>query len=308
MLRHGDWDLLNKYHQYWFVTITPYGKDIEPNVPEKAAVMESFRSLSRIVGADCMCWRYDPILIDNTWTAERHIREFSAMCQKLEGSTHTCVISFIDLYEKVRRNYPEAKTVPFETQMSLTESFVKTAAGHGMTIKPCGEDKQLAITGADCSGCMTQETFESAIGQNINLPPNPNNRKECSCYITNDIGQYNTCGHLCRYCYANADAGTVRRNMRMHDPKSPLLVGFPRPEDRIRDARQESFFLSPREEVPFLSRIASSSSSEYSPLFSRQQPYLPFRHVSAQLIFSSFCEDGGRPSHKIHQSDSGPSQ
>ena len=199
MLRHGDWDLLNKYHQYWFVTITPYGKDIEPNVPEKAAVMESFRSLSRIVGADCMCWRYDPILIDNTWTAERHIREFSTMCQKLEGSTHTCVISFIDLYEKVRRNYPKAKTVPFETQMSLTESFVKTAAGHGMTIKPCGEDKRLAITGADCSGCMTQETFESAIGQNINLPPNPNNRKECSCYITNDIGQYNTCGHLCRY-------------------------------------------------------------------------------------------------------------
>ena len=222
MLRQGDWDLLNKYHQYWFVTITPYGKDIEPNVPEKAAV-------------------YDPILIDNTWTAERHIREFSAMCQKLEGTTHTCVISFIDLYEKVRRNYPEAKTVPFETQMSLTESFVKTAAGHGMTIKPCGEDKRLAITGADCSGCMTQETFESAIGQNINLPPNPNNRKECSCYITNDIGQYNTCGHLCRYCYANADAGTVRRNMRMHDPKSPLLVGFPRPEDRIRDARQESW-------------------------------------------------------------------
>ena len=163
------------------------------------------------------------------------------MCQKLEGTTHTCVISFIDLYEKVRRNYPEAKTVPFETQMSLTESFVKTAAGHGMTIKPCGEDKRLAITGADCSGCMTQETFESAIGQNINLPPNPNNRKECSCYITNDIGQYNTCGHLCRYCYANADAGTVRRNMRMHDPKSPLLVGFPRPEDRIRDARQESW-------------------------------------------------------------------
>ena len=41
MLRQGDWDLLNKYHQYWFVTITPYGKDIEPNVPEKAAVMSA---------------------------------------------------------------------------------------------------------------------------------------------------------------------------------------------------------------------------------------------------------------------------
>ena len=241
LLRQGDWDLLNRYHQYWFVTITPYGKDIEPNVPEKTEVMESFRSLSRIVGADCMCWRYDPILIDEIWTVERHIKEFSAMCRKLEGSTHTCVISFIDLYEKVRRNFPQARTVPFETQMDLTASLVKIAARHGMVIKPCGEDKRLAITGADCSGCMTQKTFEKAIGQNINLPPNPNNRKECACYITNDIGQYNTCGHLCRYCYANADAGTVRRNMKMHDPESPLLVGLPRPEDRIHDARQESW-------------------------------------------------------------------
>lgn len=241
LLRQGDWDLLNRYHQYWFVTITPYGKDIEPNVPEKTEVMESFRSLSRIVGADCMCWRYDPILIDEAWTVERHIKEFSAMCRKLEGSTHTCVISFIDLYEKVRRNFPQARTVPFETQMDLTASLVKIAARHGMVIKPCGEDKRLAITGADCSGCMTQKTFEKAIGQNINLPPNPNNRKECACYITNDIGQYNTCGHLCRYCYANADAGTVRRNMKMHDPESPLLVGLPRPEDRIHDARQESW-------------------------------------------------------------------
>ena len=241
LLRHGDWDLLNKYHQYWFVTITPYEKNIEPNVPEKTEVMESFRSLSRIVGADCMCWRYDPILIDKAWTVERHIREFSAMCRILEGSTHTCVISFIDLYEKVRRNFPQARTVPFETQMDLTASLVKIAARHGMIIKPCGEDRRLAITGADCSGCMTQKTFEMAIGQNMNLPPNPNNRKECACYITNDIGQYNTCGHLCRYCYANADAGTVRRNMKMHDPESPLLVGLPRPEDRIHDARQESW-------------------------------------------------------------------
>ena len=241
LLRQPCWDLLNQYRQYWFVTITPYGKDIEPNVPQKAAVMESFRSLSRMVGADCMCWRYDPILIDSRWTADRHIKEFSAMCQALEGSTHTCVISFIDLYEKVRRSFPEVRAVPFETQMSLTQSLVEIAKRYGMIIKPCGEDKRLAATGADCSGYMTQETFESAIGQNINLPPNPNNRKECACYIANDIGQYNTCGHLCRYCYANADAGTVHRNMRMHDPESPLLVGWPRPEDRIRDARQESW-------------------------------------------------------------------
>ena len=236
-----EMDLLKPYRQYWFVTITPYGKEIEPNVPEKAEVIHSFRLLSGLVGADCMCWRYDPILIDKKWTMERHIEAFADMCEKLEGSTNTCVISFIDLYEKVKRNFPEVHNVPFETQMALTEVFVRIAARHNMIIRPCAEDRRLAAAGADCSGCMTQKTFEIAIGQNINLPPNPNNRKECSCYITGDIGQYNTCGHLCRYCYANADAGVVRQNMQMHDPRSPMLIGWPRADDQIHEARQVSW-------------------------------------------------------------------
>ena len=233
--------LLLKYHQYWFVTITPYGRDIEPNVPDKTAVLDSFCRLARIVGADHMCWRYDPILIDKNWTVDRHIEAFSAMCETLEWSTNTCVISFIDLYEKVWKNFPEARTVPLETQLSLTESLVKIADSHGMIVKPCGESPRLESVGADCSGCITQATFEQAIGENLILPPNPKNRRECSCYLANDIGKYNTCGHLCRYCYANVDPVTVRRNMGLHDPSSPLLVGHLRPEDKIHDAKQVSW-------------------------------------------------------------------
>jgi hypothetical protein len=239
MLEHMD--LLRPFSQYWFVTITPYGKDIEPHVPDKDLVIESFCRLCGHVGPDCMCWRYDPVFIDSSWTVQRHVEAFSAMCRKLEGYTHTCVISYIDLYEKVLRNFPEVRSVPFDIQMELTKTFVEIAAKHDMIIKPCGEDPRLATVGADCSGCMTQQTFEQAVGQNLILPPNPGNRKECACYITNDIGQYNTCGHLCRYCYANADRETVRRNTRLHDPSSPLLIGKLRPEDRIHEAKQKSW-------------------------------------------------------------------
>jgi hypothetical protein len=97
------------------VTITPYGKDIEPNVPDKDAVMETFCRLSEIVGGNSMGWRYDPILLNQTWTVERHIEAFSSMAAKLAGFTKTCVISFIDLYEKVKRNYPEARTVSMDS-------------------------------------------------------------------------------------------------------------------------------------------------------------------------------------------------
>lgn len=236
-------DLLRKYNQYWFVTITPYGKDIEPNVPDKAFVMDTFKELAKIVGPDNMCWRYDPILIDEKWTVQRHIDAFTHMCHTLSGSTHTCVISFIDLYEKVMRNYPEARTVPMNTQLALTETFVKIAAGYGMIIKPCWESRLLSSVGADCSGCMTKETFENAIGQNLLLPPNLNNRnrRECACYITGDIGAYNTCGHFCRYCYANADKEAVKNAMKQHDPKSPLLIGYPGPGDHIHEAVQKSW-------------------------------------------------------------------
>ncbi|MCD8067464.1 MAG: DUF1848 domain-containing protein, partial [Lachnospiraceae bacterium] len=82
-------NLLAPYGQYWFVTITPYGRDIEPNVPEKEKVMESFRKLSNIIGIDSVGWRYDPILITNTYPVERHISDFEMMAAYLSGYTKT---------------------------------------------------------------------------------------------------------------------------------------------------------------------------------------------------------------------------
>jgi len=239
MLRYMD--LIEPYGQYWFVTITPYGKDIEPNVPNKSLVIDTFCRLSEIVGVNSMGWRYDPILINDDWTVDRHIEAFSAMARRLSGYTHTAVISFIDLYEKVKRNYPEARTVSMEDQRILTSAFVEIGKEYGMTIRPCGESKTHESLGADCSGCMTVRTFESALGQNLAPPPNPNNRKECACYLTADIGAYNTCGHLCRYCYANAEKELVLQNLKRHDPKSPFLTGNSLPGDIIHQAKQASW-------------------------------------------------------------------
>ena len=234
-------DLLKPYHQYWFLTITPYGKDIEPNVPPAESVINTFRKISGIVGKKSMGWRYDPIIINDFWTVERHTAAFEAMASALAGFTHTAVISFIDLYEKVKRNYPEARIIPLSTQLSLTKALVQIGRKYDMVIKPCGEDRILETAGADCSGCMTVRTFETVIGHNLSVPPNPANRKECACYITGDIGAYNTCGHLCRYCYANAEKHIVLRNMKLHDPHSPLLIGNLEPDDIVHQAKQTSW-------------------------------------------------------------------
>lgn len=110
-----------------------------------------------------------------------------------------------------------------------------------MTIKPCGEGDELAEYGADCNGCMTLDVYEKAISCRLDAPKKKNARTECACYLTGDIGQYDTCAHLCKYCYANNDLDNVRRNQRMHNPKSPLLVGEITEDDVIHDVAQKSW-------------------------------------------------------------------
>lgn len=206
-------DMVKEYGQYWFVTITPYGKEIEPNVPEKERVMESLQNLSEIVGINSIGWRYDPIFISEKYSLEWHVEKFEYMASKLSGYTNTCVISFIDLYQKVLRN----------------------------TIKACAEGTELASYGVDCGGCMTVDVFEKAIDCALEVPKVKGARSECGCLLGCDIGAYNTCEHLCKYCYANYDAKTVIENVQRHNPKSPLLIGELYRDDVINIAKQKSW-------------------------------------------------------------------
>ena len=234
-------DLLKDYGQYWFVTITPYGKDIEPNVPDKHKLLKDFQTLSEMVGIHSIGWRYDPIFISDRYTKEYHLQAFRQMAEALEGYTETVVISFVDLYEKVKRNFPEVRAFEREDRLSIGKAMIEIAASHSMTVKPCAEGNELAMYGADCGGCMTIPAYEKAIGQKLEVPNRKPNRAECSCYLACDIGAYDTCRHLCRYCYANNDPKEVLKNSRLHDPLSPFLIGNYEKDDIIYDVPQTSW-------------------------------------------------------------------
>ncbi len=234
-------ELLKDYGQYWFFTITPYGRDIEPNVPDKRRLLEDFKSLSGMVGTDAVCWRYDPIFISPRYTLDYHIRAFEQMSAALEGYTKSVVISFIDLYPKVRRNFPEAREVTKAQRLTLGKAIIEIASSRGMTVKPCAEGDELASYGADCGGCMRISDYERAIGKRLRAPKKKGARAECACYLSCDIGAYNTCRHLCRYCYANAEPARVLANSQLHDPMSPFLIGNYESYDKIHDAEQVSW-------------------------------------------------------------------
>lgn len=236
-------DVLQPYGQYWFVTITPYGKDIEPNVPDKEIVIGDFIRLSSMVGVDSVGWRYDPIFVDEKHSIEWHIAEFEQMAKKLSGYTNTCVISFLDIYKKVERNFPEAREVSSKDRIILGKALIEIASKYGMIIRPCAEGNDLAAYGADCSGCMTVSTFEKALRERLEVPKRKTNQRNgaCACLLGVDIGAYDTCGHLCKYCYANTDAELVKKNLLLHDPASAFLLGSDQPGDVIHAAVQKSY-------------------------------------------------------------------
>lgn len=233
---------LDAFASYWFVTITPYGRDIEPHVPSVNTVVRDFQILSKELGSHRVCWRYDPIFIEERYTIEHHIEEFCKIAKELSGYTNECVISFIDLYEKTKRNFPGIREVNTVEQIQLAKGISEIGKQYSISVKTCAEAVDLRQYGVDKSGCITQSVMEKAIGMRLKNMRRKSNRSNCGCCIPNrDIGAYNTCPHGCKYCYANYNKETVRRNMRMHDPKSPLLIGRLSPSDIVHDAVQESY-------------------------------------------------------------------
>ena len=175
------------------------------------------------------------------FNVEKHINCFEKMAKDLKGYTKNCTISFLDLYEKVKRNAPKIKPPTREEQIELAKAFYKIGKDNGIIIHSCCEKTFLADYGIDCKGCMTKEIVEASIGEKLNAPKIKNVREDCNCLLGNDIGVYNSCNHLCIYCYANADRETVKKNVRMHNPNSPFLIGNLMPEDEIHENKQKSW-------------------------------------------------------------------
>lgn len=239
------------YRWFWHITLTPYGKDIEPGVPDKRQIVEHFKELSVAVnrhngGKDAVQWRYDPIIVNEKYTVEQHIKSFAVMAQLLAGFTHTCIISFVDIYDKVRSNFPDLQPVSNADQITIAKAFVEIGRQHNISIKSCVENSSLAEYGVDCSGCSTAPVFEKAMGLRDGqafIPPNKKfARTDCAtCVVSGDIAAYSNCPHLCKYCYANYDKSAVLRNHKLHNPQSPFIIGDTRPGDIIHQAQQKSW-------------------------------------------------------------------
>ena len=229
-------DKLKEYMYYFQFTLNAYGKDIEANVPNKNdIIIPAFRELSNKIGAERVIWRYDPILLTSKYTIDYHVKYFEEIAKRLSGYTHKCVISFLDLYRNTKSNMKGLDLLPLEDKemQELALRLVDIAYKYHLVVESCAERINLEQFGIAHGHCIDCNLFEQLLGQKLDLNKDPNQRAECGCMASIDIGMYNTCKNGCIYCYANYSNNTAAHNFEIHDPCSPLIAGTIGEEDKI---------------------------------------------------------------------------
>ena len=221
------------------VTITPYKNDIEPNLPSKSDIIEAVKKISTIIGIENVYVRYDPIFISVKYNIEYHIKAFTKLCSLLKGYVKTIIVSFIDNYKNVRKNLPYLKyrTLTEEDYKLIGENFSKIAKNNNMVVQTCFEERNLTEYGFIKGECMSKELAFKLTGKTYKKWQ-ARKGSACNCVELVDIGVYNSCNHLCKYCYANYDESKVKININNHDINSSLLIGHINSNDIIKPRKR----------------------------------------------------------------------
>ena len=214
------------YYFYFQFTLTSYNQILEPEVPEKKYVVDTFRRLADMIGKEKVVWRYDPILLTDKVDKQYHYRYFDFLADKLKNHTERCIISFLDLYRKTERKLAFFKLQPMneENKREIAKKLKEITDNYGLRLETCAEN--LDLTGMEIypGKCVDDRLIERITGGKLDIPRDKNQRDNCNCVKSVDIGAYDTCLHNCLYCYANQNRRKVQKRIAQHDSRSPFLV------------------------------------------------------------------------------------
>ncbi len=212
---------------YFEFTLTPYGKETEKNLPEKEELIQIFIDLAKRIGKHRMVWRYDPIIIDERYNTAYHKEQFSYMVERLSDSATRCVISFVDNYKNVKTRMGKDPSLPMTNEIifELSQVLSVIAKKHNLPLFTCAEKIDLSSFGIEHGACIDKNLIKSILQKEINVPRDKNQREDCLCLESIDIGTYNCCNNGCTYCYALQSEQSSINNMKKHNPLSPVLIG-----------------------------------------------------------------------------------
>ena len=239
-------DEISENYQFYFqYTLNSYDKELEMGIGALERRIENFMFLAEKYGSKRIIWRYDPIVLNEKYTVDWHISKFSALANRLKGAVSDCVISFVDLYSKVPKNLKGLNVQDFSENdiKKIAIAFSAISRENNFRISTCAEKVELQEYGITHSCCVSSRLITDLVGRKLSAKKDANQREECGCVESIDIGQYNTCRHGCKYCYANFNQKSVDTFFKRHDPNSPFLVGNSEPEDKVTERKVKSLKL-----------------------------------------------------------------
>ena len=236
-------DKLQGYNYYFQFTLNSYGQDIEQNIPLKSKyIIDTFKRLSTVIGSEKVVWRYDPIFLNKKYNATYHVENFEKLAIELKGYTEKCIISFIDIYPKIKNNIVSmgAQALEPTQQREIAKQLAAIAYRHGLKMDACAEAVDLSDLGIGHAKCIDDALISRILGRPLSVEKDKNQRLECGCVSSIDIGLYNTCDNGCKYCYANHSPITLQKNKDEYDVYSPLLCSTVKQDDKISEREAKS--------------------------------------------------------------------
>ena len=235
-------NFLKSYNFYFQYTITGYQKEIEPNVPILQNSINTFKSLSNIIGPSKVIWRYDPIIITKNLNVQYHTDQFENIAKHLSNYTNRCFISFVTPYKKIISNLQKIDYTSISKNQifELSENLSQISKNYNIEIFTCSENIDLSKYNIFNGGCVDDKLIEKISGYKLKIEKDKNQRDLCNCVKSIDIGTYDSCPHNCLYCYANNNKLQVKKNFSLHNKDSELLFGKVNDLDKIYEREMKS--------------------------------------------------------------------
>ncbi|MGD0092751.1 MAG: DUF1848 domain-containing protein [Planctomycetota bacterium] len=222
---------------YFQFSLHAYPALLEPRLPSVAARIAAFRQLSELLGAARVIWRYDPIIISNLTGYAFHKTAFAALCAQLSPCTRRVVISVVDYYGKTKRNLKPLEEQGFTFSTAAVDlpqtddllcGLAEVARAASLEIFSCAEPSAKAgprWAGIRPGRCIDGELIERLWGLRRVWKKDPNQREECGCVVSKDIGAFDSCLHGCPYCYATRSLPLAEKRHAQHDAAAATLLG-----------------------------------------------------------------------------------
>jgi len=233
LFKHLDYidDKFENRH-YMQLTINGLPDILEKRNPKIEFAISSAEYLAKRYGPDYVQWRFDPIIFSSITSRDYILSTFESLATKLEGITNRCYFSFVDLYEKTKRNFrkvSEKVEISFQStsiaeQTDLIKEFISIATSKKISLFACAEDQLLeTIPGLHKAHCVDADIIDRICsnGGSLDYDSSPS-RIGCGCIESRDIGYYDSCPHGCIYCYANMDPEKAFENAKEY-----MMRGFP---------------------------------------------------------------------------------